>query len=89
VKHDNRANDGGGGTCDGAEVRADFEAGEKSEKDDDGKCGDESREPPVAKGVVHLIPSHESLRKVAAGTGGIASDGILRLRGEVKLIVFG
>jgi hypothetical protein len=58
VEDEDGAEDGGGGAGDGAKVRADFETSEQAEKDDYGKCGDEGGEPPVAEGIVNLVPSH-------------------------------
>jgi hypothetical protein len=58
VKDENGAENRGGGASDGAEVGADFETGEQTEKNDYGKRGDEGGEPPMAEGIVNLIPSH-------------------------------
>ena len=58
VEDQDGAENCGGGACDGAEVRADFEAGEQAEKYNDGQSGDKRGEPPVAEGIIDLIPSH-------------------------------
>src|SRR5271163_4699904 len=58
VEDEDGAENGGGGAGDGAEMRANFEAGEQTEKNDDGESGDERREPPMAQGIIDLIPSH-------------------------------
>ena len=58
VENKDGAEDGGGGACDGAEVGANFEAGEQAEKNDNGQSGNQRREPPMAKGIINLIPSH-------------------------------
>ena len=47
---------GGCGAGNGAEMGADFEAGEQAEKDNDGKRSNESGEPPVVEGIVNLSP---------------------------------
>jgi hypothetical protein len=39
-------------------VRANFETGEQAEQDDDGQRGNEGGEPPMAQGIINLIPSH-------------------------------
>jgi len=58
VEDEDGAEDRRGGACDGAEVRADFETGEQAKKNNDGEGGDEGGEPPVAEGIIDLIPSH-------------------------------
>ena len=58
MKNEDSDEDGGGGSGDGAEVCANFETGEQTKKNDDGKRGDESGEPPMSKRVVTLIPGH-------------------------------
>ena len=47
---------GGCGAGNGAEMGADFEAGEQAEKDNDGKRGNESGEPPMVERVIDLSP---------------------------------
>jgi hypothetical protein len=57
VENKDGAENRGCGSGDGAEVRANFEAGKQAEKNDDGQSGDEGGEPPMAEGVINLIPS--------------------------------
>jgi hypothetical protein len=58
VEDEDGTEDGGGGTGDGTEMRADFETGEQAKKDNDWQSGNESGEPPMAEGIVNLVPSH-------------------------------
>jgi len=42
----------------GTEMGSDFEASEQAEKYNDGQSGNERGEPPMAQGIIDLIPSH-------------------------------
>src|SRR5271167_2124480 len=60
VEYEDGAENCSGGASDGAEVRANFEAGEQAEKNHDGQSGDQRGKPPMAQGIVNLIPSHRN-----------------------------
>src|SRR5882762_1410201 len=62
-KYKNRAKNGRRGPGDGTPVWPHLEAGEQSEQYNDWQRGNQSGEPPVAKRIVHLRPSHHPSSK--------------------------
>ena len=58
MEHQDGAENRRCGAGDSTKMGADFEAGEQAEKNNDGQSGKERGEPPVAQGIIDLIPSH-------------------------------